>query len=603
MMLNAARCVMIVLLLCSKGFAQKQWAGASGSAWSSGVNWQPFGVPAASDDVVLDNAICKTDYTVVLPDTAVAIHSLLIAPATGNHIKLILPVTNNASPALQAGATGDAIVIRSGGSFANASGLNGGSSLMLNGMLRIEHNGRYTHNTRATHATDIVARLSSAAGTEDGIFEFDVPGGSYPISLSNRTYGRLVLSSTASGGTQTYNASGTSPLTISSDLEMNAGVTLNIDFTQDIIINGNLVQNGGTLNLASQPNHNTVKIKGDLSQQSGGIITETSTGLPVIELAGNTNQQVLLSGSMRNSITLRMNNPQGATLAGPVLLPFKLELLKGKIKTSTANLLMLSAACQITGASVQSFINGPVEKTGAGDFEFPVGKQGDYAPVTISGAGGAVTDAFRAEYFLSNPQAAYGPAFEKPVIKRISTLEYWQIEQKAGTSAKKITVCVGPYSNATALDKLAVAWWDSGTATWMNAGNTLYNGIAMGNITSEVRNGFGSFTLASTEEAQNLLPLTINNLTPNRRAPAASFHLVNTLVTQAASVSVASPHDELIQIVITDAYGKKVKALQQPVHQGTGSMSLNLSDLARGIYTLSITDMQGNKYAVRLFKQ
>ena len=504
-------------------FCQKKWTGGFSERWDNPLNWQPEGVPAASDVVILDNSLLTRDYKVFLPDQLTAIHSLLIEPGRASRIELTLPASNITSPALQVLEPGNSIMIRKGGIFRNSSGLNSGQSLMVNGMLCIYDDGAYIHNSRSAHAADIVAKLSTASGTEKGLFEYDVPGGSYPISLSNRSYGTLMLSSTASGGTQTYNASGTNQVTINGDLKINNGVQFNLDLTRDMIVNGNYIQPGGVFNIASQNNNNVVIIRGDITQGGSGLITETAAGLPVVELSGNSQQLVLFAGRFENSVTLRVNNSNGIALLSQLSLSFKLQLLRGKVKSSPSAFITLLDNCTISGGSVDSFIDGPLRKIGDDDFEFPVGKESDYAPVKISGIGGNVTDEFTAAYFLSNPATVYGASFENPPVVRISTLEYWTLEQSSGSSPRKVSLSVGTYSQATALEYLVVVRWNKQASSWRNAGNSSYSGLTTGTITSNELNEFGTFTLGSSIATQNPLPLKLLNFRANSGAGAVDF--------------------------------------------------------------------------------
>lgn len=492
--------------------AQKNWAGPVNGNWSDALNWFPQGVPTPSDDVILDNNFQKNDYIVKLPDTTVNVHTLLLEPSIGVNIELTIPISSKASPALVVTGTGTSFNIKKGAVFRNSSGLLSGQSVQLNGLLTISNDGVYVHNSRSSHATEIVARLSSAPGTERGIFEFDVPGGSYPISFSNRTYGTFKLSSAASGGSQVYNASGANPVLIKGDFQLNNGVQFNMDMTTDMVIAGDYKQNGGVLNLASQANNNAVKISGNVYQSVAGVITETSGGLPVIELCGSINQQVFAEGTIVNSTTLKINNAQGVTLTRPLTLSYKLQLAEGKVKTSSVNLLILSDNCVAMGGSESSFVDGPLQKNGDDDFEFPVGKQGDYAPLKITGAGGQVTDIFVAEYFLGDPALKYGVAFENPPLVRISKIEYWYLNRLSGSSLKKVGVFVGKYSNATELGKLALVRWETGKLSWKNEGNSFFSGISTGNLLSNGISDFGAFTLGSTVLTQNPLPLA--NLQP-----------------------------------------------------------------------------------------
>ena len=71
----------------------------------------------------------------------------------------------------------------------------------------------------------------------------------------------------------------------------------------NIIINGNYIQNGGTFNISIGAGDNSiVKINGNITQTSR-VITETNTGLPVIELDGTAQQTVSMQGTITNSVS------------------------------------------------------------------------------------------------------------------------------------------------------------------------------------------------------------------------------------------------------------------------------------------------------------
>ncbi len=148
----------------------------------------------ASDDVLLDNGNLPGSYQVVLPDLAISVHTLTISPSSGNQIELTLPASNILNNAVSIAGPGYGLLLNAGAVFRNSSGISSGESLHIADSIRINNGGRYIHNTRASHAAGIVQILSSAPGTETGIFEFDVPRASYTISASNRVYGSLVLS-------------------------------------------------------------------------------------------------------------------------------------------------------------------------------------------------------------------------------------------------------------------------------------------------------------------------------------------------------------------------------------------------------------------------
>ncbi len=164
----------------------KTWTGFGGdSNWSNPLNWSNGNLPLATDDVLLDNTALPVSYQVYLPDIVVILKTLHIIPSPGRNIELILPNTNISLNALTVTGPGYGIELSAGAIFRNASGLSSGESLQIADSIMILDGGRYIHQTRAAHATGILRLLSSAPGTEQGIFDFDVPKASYTISVSN----------------------------------------------------------------------------------------------------------------------------------------------------------------------------------------------------------------------------------------------------------------------------------------------------------------------------------------------------------------------------------------------------------------------------------
>jgi len=230
------------------------WNGSVDSNWNTAGNWTGCtggGAPIAADDVLLDNSVALGNYTVNLPTglITVAINKLTITPGSGNTITVILPSGNTANPGFNVGDGVDAtddIILDNGAILQNSSGASGGNGIQVNGTgngtARINNGGKYIHNTSRSTA-GIVPRLSTAAGTETGIFEYDSPGtGSVAISASGRNYGNLTLTRTA--GAATYTASGGSALTVRGNLTINSGVTFNSTMTANLNLAGNWVSDG-----------------------------------------------------------------------------------------------------------------------------------------------------------------------------------------------------------------------------------------------------------------------------------------------------------------------------------------------------------------------
>jgi hypothetical protein len=503
-----------VLFVSLNVMAQATWTGAAGDGqWTTAANWAGNQLPAVTDNVLLDNSVVSGNYTVSLPDAAaVTIKSIIISPSAGNNIQLTIPASNTATPAFTATGAGYGITINNGGLLLNSSGSSSTPSIVVNDSVRINNGGQYTHNTRAAHAA-FVTILSKQPGTENGIFKFDVPGGGYTFASTNRTYGTLIFSADASGGSQAYASSAASPLTLNGDFIISTGVTVNLDITAATFIKGNYMQEGGVFNLASQPNNNTVYIKGDLIQTSG-TITETSAGLPVIELNGTGNQNIKTLGNITNSISFRINNPAGITLLSTLSLPYKLGLLNGIVNAHPYFLTLLTG-CSIDADSTTntSFVNGALRKeglAGASNFLFPVGKGNTQRWIALKNATGNYT----IEFFKSNPNIL--STIKGAGVHHISSIEYWSVN--ADISSVPVASVALSFDNVnsggvTDMSALRVAQLASGT--WNDEGNTATTGTAgaAGSVVSNSLNAFGPangyFTLASSDAFQNPLPLKL----------------------------------------------------------------------------------------------
>jgi hypothetical protein len=235
-----------MLLLMQVANAQKKWDGGGGTGqWADALNWNPDGVPGTEDDVVLDNQLFAGNYAVELPTGSLVtlVKTLRITPSTTT-ISVILPSANTAVPGFKLSGTEESLIVDNGGTFVNASGASSGSPLQLAGKMRVNNGGKYVHRTPRGNA-ELIDKLISDAGTENGIFEFDVPGTSgYTVSLTGNTFGSLVFRASAAGGAKSYSGSGSSGLNIRGHLVIEHGALLTSTLTSDIILGGDLIVNG-----------------------------------------------------------------------------------------------------------------------------------------------------------------------------------------------------------------------------------------------------------------------------------------------------------------------------------------------------------------------
>ena len=527
-------CLMYLILFNPVWSATRIWTGVGGDGlWNNPANWDNAQLPQPGDDIILDNSQVFTNYTVNLPNNIVTIRTITIRPSPNQTIELLLPSTNTLENALSVTGPGYGLILERGAIFLNASGLTSGESILVADSIRINNGGKYIHHTRAAHANNIVRLLASTPGTETGIFEFDVPRAAYTISASNRKYGTLVLRSVAAGGTITYTCNGSNPLTINGNLQIDPGVNFSVDLggpNGNVSVMRDLIQNGGVFNVASGMGNTTVvKISGNLIQSAGSLITESNTGLPAIELSGNSAQVISVQGGIQNSISFRMNNQEGAILSSPLQLPYKLELLRGTITTNYSNLLTLMPACSVqvdSSNSNTSFIDGPMKKSGlqsSAQFLFPVGKNGILRWLELKNA----TGDYIVEYFKSNPKllsTTYGPG-----IDHISAQEYWVLSEDNPISAAatiELSFLDPGSGGVTDLSTLRVAALDA--AIWNDKGQSASTGI-FGTAGSVISNpiqsllGLQYFTLASSLNVENPLPVKLRKFDVEEKAGMASI--------------------------------------------------------------------------------
>ncbi|MET0462767.1 MAG: hypothetical protein ABW007_06420 [Chitinophagaceae bacterium] len=512
------------LLFCSFQLNAEvlKWDGEGNDGlWNTPLNWDLDRVPDAGDEVILDNTFLHSGYNVTLPagNLTVSLTSLRITPAAPFSIYCILPPTNTAPVGLVLTAVGDALVLDRGAVLRNASGASAGTPLSVtaNGYFRINNGGHYIHQTARGHTDFLVSRLSVLPGTEEGVFEFDVPGtASYTVSVSGRTFGKLIFSAASAGAGRTYTGAGINPLLIRGGLAIRENTSFSYGANVDTItIDGQCsIAPGAVFNIANGSNRATVLINGDLD--NNGFITETgsSTGSGII-MGGNTMQTISGGGSIMQEVKLVVNNPAGVTLSSPLHLSYQLAFVTGKIRSSASNLLSFGPGATCIGTSTHSFVEGPVKKTGRTAFEFPVGVGEIYAPVYFDD-GDNDADEFIVSYRRTNPQSLPGLGSHcLSPINHVSYVEFWELIQVAGNSLRRIRFSVSPLSFVYHLEAIVISRFENGS--WISEGGVDHSPgspvppyvTGLVSTAAEVPPS-GAFTLGSTINQQlNPLPILI----------------------------------------------------------------------------------------------
>lgn len=593
----------------TSSFAQLRWDGEAGDGqWSTAQNWTGDVLPGTLDDVILDNSFITGPFTVTLPggNGSVQIRSITISPGTDNTIDLILPATNTAIPAFKVSGAVYGMVIGNGGTFKNASGADSGIPVEIADSLKINNGGRYIQNSASSHAA-VVMVLSKAAGTEEGIFEFDIPTASSTISLSGRTFGKLVLLSTAMNGAVTYSGSGTNTITVKSDLNLGPGVKCSLNFSDTLFIGRDLIQQGGTLNLSNSTRKLVTVINRHLVQSATGIIDETGTALPEIVFGGNMNQLIDCKGAIKDNVAIKMNNTAGATLTSPWSLPYQLNLVKGKITTSTINLLTLLAGCNVTVDSLSdnSFIDGPLRKeglTGSAQFLCPVGKGATMRWLGLKNASGN----FNVAYFDSNPQSisnTYGSG-----ISQVSQTGYWTIQADASPlPSAYVELSFNGFNNGVGLDLSTAKVAKLVNAIWTNYGNTAFTGTAgsRGSVVSNAVTSWSaladSFTLGSSELAGGALSLVDDTIPDNRRTTinyAGSLQLL-AITSNAQILTYRAAEKIQAKLCMVDNSGRVLKITNTIIEKGVNHLQVEMPSLPAGIYSIQAFTPKGLSNVLR----
>lgn len=179
-----------------------------------------------------------------------------------------------------------------------------------------------------------------------------------------------------------------------------------------------LIFNGGTLNLRDY--NLTVN---DTIYLFGGVFDNTSGGASTLisdyaVLNSNTPSSIIGSSDV---ITFTINN--------------KMIFINGVLRTDANNLLIIADNATVTGASNNSYVDGPVRKAGNDAFSFPVGNSGILGEIGISDFSNNSTAQYHtAQYFYSAPSGTLSGG------GRISQREYWSMQRSATNRTTRLTL-------------------------------------------------------------------------------------------------------------------------------------------------------------------
>jgi hypothetical protein len=189
--------------------------------------------------------------------------------------------------------------------------------------------------------------------------------------------------------------------------------------------------------------------------------TVTFNGISAQTLSG-------ASSTIFYNLTMNNGSTTGLSFSSPASVSGGLTLLDGNIYTSNPNFLTLLSGSTSTPGTTASFVDGPMKKTGSGDFVFPLGDGSRWRRVAISALTGSET--FTAQYFYaanSNTSMIKG---EVNPLTWISNSEYWTLTRAgANDAAVELFWEDAAASTLPACTDLRIAHWDNANTYWEKA--------------------------------------------------------------------------------------------------------------------------------------
>jgi hypothetical protein len=319
------------------------------------------------------------------------------------------------------------------------------------------------------------------------------------------------------------------------NLTLNSGFKLKVYTGDDIVVKGNLTNNGLIIGDSTSFvfEGSNVSLCG-----TGTAVYKTMTVLPGVNFTLNKN--ISLSGYLvvdgtlsATGKTISFVGPSPSVISGsgsivlgdlvqnkdnsytrlesPVTINGNLTLTNGVIYTSPSSMLTISNNATSGSGNKLSYVDGPMKKVGDEAFVFPLGNNGVWARCGIS-APTLASDEFVAQYF-SNPYSNTDSILaSSPVMVNVSKVEYWTCERSGGSSNVSVTLYWedNVRSDFSDYTSLVVASWDG--SRWDNAGTSAIVPLSQGSITSEVQSSFNQFTFGSVSNT-NPMPIGLTNFT------------------------------------------------------------------------------------------
>lgn len=506
------------------GGAVKRWDGTSGN-WSVASNWEDDALPLTGDEILLDNALQTSAYTVTYntATSAIAFSKITISATAGVTLQLDkittidltdgttgLDISDDADSRLiyngtsigMAGGGYDqvktsigtlsTVEYRSGTVYADAYGnliINTTATLSSTGNTTVA--GDYTKQNSGSHTMSSAnMNVTGTSTISGGVLAVSGTGSLTLGTVSNS--GTIDLGGSASNSLGLYSGAGTitgggaGSITFSSNVNFGGNATFG---SQTLTFQNDVTVTGGLLTLSS----NSIFSGGGDFEINGGSVVSSSGSITFSTGTGQTitGNVTFPSLSIDNANDVTISSGSLPTVSGT------LTLTDGLVNfANNADYLTLNAAATVTGGSSSSFVNGKVRKIFATGSNitgvFPIGKPtGRYQPVTV--AAGTVTGSnqhITLEQIETNIVPPLTTGISVPLVA-VSRIRYWNVAYAAnGGSMTNPTIRLswdnngatgiadgvsGIVGTSTSAD-VVIARQSNGTGNWSNLGQSAFTG-------------------------------------------------------------------------------------------------------------------------------
>ncbi|MBW6492258.1 MAG: T9SS type A sorting domain-containing protein [Lentimicrobium sp.] len=369
----------------------KVWNGSVSTSWDAEANWTPSGVPGIGDHVIIPDAATTTNDPTPSDETYVNTLTILSGGII-NFDNKKMHIVNSLS-----------------GGYEDLSGLSSPGTnpiyfdspgATISGIPRL-FSIVIADGADLTVQSGTNLRLTeSITRTGTGKFYADI----YPNTIEYNGDNQTVITPDGDGNYYNLTLSGSNTKTLPSTLAV----------SHNFKLDGTAVVSGTS---------NTLSIGGDFTKNSTATFT-----LGTVNLDGTSLQTI---GGTQSTIftNLTLNNAAGVILGNSQTVNGNLTLTSGLITTGD-NILTHGCDGDITGQSASSYIDGKLARVycAVGSKDFPIGKGGNYRPLTVNYTALTGTSTVTAEQFETVIPGTF------PVNTTYQTNRHWAITETGGSS-------------------------------------------------------------------------------------------------------------------------------------------------------------------------